>query len=333
MKSMLNDFTPAAPRLPIGKINALLLFLILISALCEFVRAEPAGAATTAAPSSPADESGAAQKKRRHQLGIDLGFDTDPDILAPVAPVGVDRHFEWDYRLNVRDDRVGLNAQYRDPARLQKLSFSFRQRMDVPTRLGLGRTRNDVYKSLSQKTRARDVTGYIVGSALVINHYWGLNLSHDEYVKSSAGEHFHRQLTTLGFGYSPLGENHGRAWGYSIDPSVSFEKFHGFAPDPPSRTESFGYSLGPTFYYGFNEIRVGPRRMIKLDRLKTGIAVSDSEADDLAFTAGVNVTAYATRFLKLSIGLQDSYGPHDGKHAAAFTGGVSLRVTWSDFQF
>ncbi|HRY30176.1 MAG TPA: hypothetical protein P5079_09095, partial [Elusimicrobiota bacterium] len=224
-------------------------------------------------------------------------------------------------------------AVRRDPGRFQKLTFSYRQRMDFPTRAGLGRTRNDVYESLNQNTRSKDVRGYVVGSALVCNHYWGISASHDEYVKTGPSDRFHHQTTVLGLGYSPLGKNQGRIWNYSVDPAVSFEKFHGLEPVAGVRYESFGYSIGPNFYYGLDWIRLGRQTWFTLDRFKVGTAISDSEIAKFAVSAGVNLTAYATRYLKLSLGVNDAYTPHDGKHQLNLKTGLSVRLVWADWHF
>lgn len=292
------------------------------------------GASTDTAPSPGSRAPEAAEQKRRHQVGIDVGSDTDPDLLAPVAPVGLDRLFEWDYRFVVREDRVGVNAHYRKTVLFQKLTFSYRQRMDFPTRAGLGRTRDDVYDSLSQKIPAKDAAGYVVGSALVFNNYWGVSFTHDELVKTALGNHYHVQVTVLGVGYSPWGMKQIGNWGLSIDPSVSFEKFHRLEPAPNTRYESIGFSVGPSFYYGLDRVRLfGLGKSVKLDRLKLYTAVSDSEAGSLAMVTGLNVTAYVTRHLKLSVGTEDVYGPHNGKHAVHLRARASVRLVWSDLHF
>ncbi len=279
------------------------------------------------------EEASTAERQRHHQLGVDVGSDVDPDILSPSAPQGLDRRFEWDYRFVIREDRAGVNAQYHNPKRLQKLSFSYRQRMDFPSRAGLGPTRNRLYKSLGQKTRSRDVSGYVAGSALVLNPYWGISLVHDEYVKDNANELFNQHATTLGLGYSPLGDNRGRPWSYTIDPSVTYARFHGLKPVPNQHWESFGYSLGSSFYYGLDWVRVPLGRSFKLDRLKLSVSVSDAEVSDFAINGGVDLTAYATRHIKLKLGVENSYTPETGKHSFRLRAGLSLRLTWSDLNF
>lgn len=281
---------------------------------------------------APADHA-PSEKKQHHQVGIEVGSDVDPDILSPSSPLGLDRLFEWDYRLVVREDRIGINAQYRNPGRLQKLTFSYRQRMDFPSRAGLGPTRNRLYKSLGQKARARDVNGYVVGSALVINPYWGVSLSHDEYVKDNATELFNQHATVLGLGYSPLGGNRGKPWNYTIDPSLSYEKLHALKPVAAVRKESFGYSLGTSYYHGLDGIAIPFARWIKLDRVKLSGALADSEIGDFAVNTGVNLTAYMTRHIKLKLGAENSYTPENGKQSFHLRAGLSLRLTWSDLHF
>ncbi|HRY30574.1 MAG TPA: hypothetical protein P5079_11140, partial [Elusimicrobiota bacterium] len=91
-----NRNTGTAP-FPFHKVWTILLLAGLLS-----VSPGPLRGAPTDSTSLPADP-----RKQRHQVGIDLGSDADPDLLAPTAPVGLDRLLEWDYRFVVRDDRIG----------------------------------------------------------------------------------------------------------------------------------------------------------------------------------------------------------------------------------
>src|SRR5689334_22558904 len=103
------------------------------------------GTTATSAPEISTDtahtRSAETVKKIFRQLGIDIGSETDPDLLTPIQRRSLDE-FEWDFRLVFREDRIGLNAMYHNQNRPQKVSFSFRQRMDWPSRAGVGPTRN-----------------------------------------------------------------------------------------------------------------------------------------------------------------------------------------------
>jgi hypothetical protein len=307
-----SDFNPSSPRLTEPDFH-------------------PASSGTPEAASAVATE-----KRFLSRLSIDIGSDTEPDLLAPTIPKGLVRNIDRDYRVVFQDDRLGFNVQQYERERGKKLSFSFRQRIDFPTLIGVGGTRNALYESLGQRTPSRDVRGYVVGSAVAFNHYWGASVSYDEYFKNVAFERFNKRVVALGLGYSPLGDNRGKLWSFTIDPYLTYEKFHGLIPTANARHESVGYSIGPSFYYGLDWVEVphmlGPKRSARLDRLKVSVGVSDSEVSPLSVTLDINVTAYANSHLKLKTGFTDTYRVPTGKQEFHLKAGASLRLSLRDLR-
>jgi len=291
-----------------------------------------------AASATRADESKHPDDGRNHQLGLDLGsgLDTDPDILEPFLPKGIDRFFEWDYRILIRDDAVGAIARYQPPSIFGKLTLSYRRRMDVPARAGLASPRNDIYETVGQDP-PRLERGFILGAAAVFNPHWGVSVSNDELSLDDSLEHLFRRRITFAFGYSPLGNNQGKPWNVTIEPSVHHETTHRFRPNPSEKLQGFGYSLGPVYHYGLDWVRIpgviGPGRELRMDRFKAKLGITDSETADFAVDASLNITAYATRFLKLSVGTGTTYLPVRGNGEFHVDMGASLRIGWSDLRF
>lgn len=273
-----------------------------------------------------------------HQWSLDLGSgaETDPDILHPSVPIGLNRLFEWDYRVLIREDDIGVSARYRRPARIEQLTFNYKYRLDLPARFGLGHVRDEVYDWFNQ-TPDRDQRGFILGTAIVLNPFWGLTASHDELRFDAPVNHFIQQLTTLGFGWTPLGNNANKPWNYSINPSVSYERSHWFPPASLGEYEVFGWAIGPTFMYGLDEVDIpsvfGLKRRFRLDRFRTSLQVSDSEISDFTVSLTVNLTAYATRFIKFSAGAESISRPSRGKHDFLLKFGTSFRIGRSELPF
>lgn len=292
---------------------------------------------------APAGDKDASQETlsssaKLHQWSLDLGSgaETDPDILHPSVPIGLNRLFEWDYRVLIREDDIGVSARYRRPARIEQLTFNYKYRLDLPARFGLGHVRDEVYDWFNQ-TPDRDQRGFILGTAIVLNPFWGLTASHDELRFDAPANHFMQQLMTLGFGWTPLGNNANKPWNYSINPSITYERSHWFRTTPIRRVETFGWSIGPTFMYGLDWVDIpftfGLKKRLKLDRFRTSLRLSDSEISDLAVSLEVNMTAYATRFVKFSASAESISHPSRGRHEFLLKFGTSFRIGRSELPF
>jgi hypothetical protein len=312
--------------------------IIALSALLSFYGGIASGEDAVAPADSEPAKRHSPWQRLYHLIGLDIGggADTDPDILRPFLPEGIARLLEWDHRVTLRHNGIGVNSYYRHPGRIQKLTLSYRERMDIPEKLGLGPTRDRLYENAGG-TAPRDDSGFILGSAAVFNPYWGASARYDERRVEDAAAHFGRRVFAVGLGYMPLGANEGRRWNISLEPTVSHEREHHFRPGDNVRFSGYGYSGAVVYVQGLDWIRIpfvlGPKKKARLDRLTVSLRAGDGPGRRFSTGPAADMTAYVTRFVKLSAGLSHSYEPRPGRHSSDAKFGASLRVAWSDLPF
>lgn len=274
-------------------------------------------------------------------LGIDFGSgsETDIDFLDPVIPMGLDRLFDWDVRIQTREDAAGVLARYRRPAfiDIEQFSFSWKQLADLPALLGFGGIRDDLYEGVGAESPP-ERHGFSAGASAVVTRHWGFNARYEETLTLRPGERSLQQVTSAGVAYTPLNPvSKRRRWNYSLICTFDYEELWARDATTDSYDEGFGVSLGPSYQYGLDWAefpgarRLGLQDTLKLDRFSADLRFNESEIHDFSVSQGVDVTAYATKNLKLRAGVGVAFVPADGSWTLSSRAGLSFRFKLADF--
>lgn len=276
---------------------------------------------------------------RRIAIEIGTGIDEGrKDVVDPFIPKGLDRLFDWDMRLLVRNDGMTLRANYLNPPRFKKLSMDYRLRFDPFDRAGLGDQRDNLYDGLGL-TPPAEKRGYGIGASAVKSAHWGYNAGYDRVRSRDGADRTMDQVTSLGVGYSPLGENDGKVWNYSLVGSVNWEDLRQTVAGVHSSAHGPGFSLGPVYQYGLDWVpipwarRLGLEDKVKLNRFKARLAYSDSQIHPSAFGLGVDVSGYATKALRLTLGADYQWLPLSGEGKFKVSFGLSIIIDFLDIKF
>ena len=246
-------------------------------------------------------------------FGIDLGsgHETDRDENDPYLNKGFGQVFDWDIRAKVRLDALGARASYRHPRPLRGFSLGFRYYLDVPRTLQLDEPRDRVYKSLGADPPGK-TSGFGLYGTAVINEHWGLAAEFDrkEETREDPGDfrRKYRRVASVSGGYSPLGENKGKPWNYTLLASLNHQRLESDQPGFGEDREGFGWSAGVALQRAIRSLPIpvlnprGTREGLWVERIKTKVSFADSAVSSLSFDAVVGVTVFVSRHLEIFLG-------------------------------
>jgi hypothetical protein len=243
--------------------------------------------------------------------GLELGAwgETERDELAPYDDVtgALDRVFDWDVKARVRLDSLGATARYRHPENLRSLRVTGRVFTDVPDLAGVESARDEVYDAVGRDVPDRP-GGWELGAAAQLDAYWGLSAGYRDKTASSPDRFTESETYSLGLGFTPLGDNEGKPWNWSLFAGVNHGEHTRVEEGVTDVKEGFGWSAGAAFQHALEQVPVpllnpaGGRHDdgFWLDRFTATLGVSDTEYGPLTARAAVGASAYLTKHLKLS---------------------------------
>lgn len=243
--------------------------------------------------------------------GFELGAGGEPDLRDELAPYDgadvLDRVFDWDVKARVRLDSIGATARYRHPEGVRALRLSGRVFTDVPELAGVESVRDEAYDLLGRDLPARP-GGFELGAAVQLDEHWGASASYRDKTETSPDRFTESESYSLGLGFTPLGDNEGKPWNWSLFGGVGHGEHTRVEDGVTEVKEGFGWSAGAAFRHALEQVPVpllnpdGGRHEdgFWLDRFTASLGVSDTEYGPLTARAAVGVSAYLTKRLKLS---------------------------------
>lgn len=287
--------------------------------------AKPTGG--TAVPVKPGEdpkqkEKTAEKKSRRDNplpglrfFGLDLGsgFDARDDARDPYMSKGIDRVLDWDVRALVALDGLGATFRYRHPQHIQGFTFSYKQYWDWPGALA-GGARDSLYKSLGSDPQ-KNKRYMDVAAAGNVNPEWGFNAEFNMQKWDEPGGTQFDRTSRLGAGYSPLGDNPGKPWNFTVLLSANEEALHWDLPGVQTQREGFGGSTGLAFQYALSGVPIPllnsptAKSLIWLDRFKASITFDASQVWSFSVNPSAGVNAYVTKYLSVFLGANAKITP------------------------
>jgi hypothetical protein len=244
-------------------------------------------------------------------LGIELGGrdQSRPEGEEPYLSKGAERFLDWDLRLRLPLDGVGLRAVYRHPQVVRAFSLSALKYWDWLGTLA-GRARDGLYDDFGL-TPETDLGGFQVGAAVVLDPHWGLNAGFDDRAARTPERWRHRRAATVGAGWSPLGDNPGKHWNYTLVGAASFERLERRYAVLEDDRSGVGGSASLVFQRALSSVPLDVLRplplvgggLTRLDRLRATTTASVSELSTLALRQAVEVSIDLGAHLELTPGI------------------------------
>ena len=276
----------------------------------------------------PASElfDGAAPPKRPEPYGLDflgielgLGEEGSRDRAEPYVPKGLDSALDWRVRARAALDGLGGSAHYRHPRSLRSVSATFIKYFDVFDAAGLGAARDKAYAALGQ-TPYKSLGGFEASVYGAVDQYLG------------GAATFHRKLYAYGerrvderalsamAGYSPLGDNAGRRWNFTLLASLSRQALTAAQGGFHLDRDGLGAAAGAAFQYALRGTPLpgpsparGQGPLVCWDRVKSQLLVSGSAVDSPALRASVELSLRLFRRVEATVGAALLYRPRPEK--------------------
>jgi hypothetical protein len=292
----------------------------------------PALVAQAADAEEPPPPPGKPVKRKRGLdiLGIELGGGVDQvkNDVEPYLSKSEHGPLDWDIRARVALDGLGARAKYRNPEGLRAFSVGFLKYWDFPAALGADKARDDVYKLLGQ-TPDKPQGGFELNISGAINAYMGGATTYDRRQGQKGDRYTDQQSIGLTAGYSPLGDNPGKRWNYTLLAGGSHEKKLVDSPVYKMDAEGLGWMTGVAFQLALHDVPIPGKPVdhekgrraeggkeeekkkpfVYFDRLRTKLAVSDSAVTTLAVEASASVSVLLASHLELTGGLKTTFRP------------------------
>lgn len=263
---------------------------------------------------------GASSESRRGPriFGVEFGAveEAQPDKNEPFLSKGLAGLFDWDIRARVSLSGLGGRAKYRHPGQLRGFSVGFLKYADWPGAVGLGPLRKDIYGAVGAVPEIPR-GGFELGVSGAVNQYVGGATTLDWKESRKGDTELDRKTLTTGAGYSPLGDNAGKPWNYTLLAVLSYKELSAQEPGSSREWDGFGYAVGAAFQHALHEIPITPPRKAKpgpkgalwFDRFKTSVVMSQSQISSLSFKASAEVSFYLFEHLGLTTGLSATLTP------------------------
>lgn len=252
-----------------------------------------------------------AGNKEKHGLrfmGVDVGSGYDPEQDESYLREGIDRVLDWDVHAKVRPDSLGFRAKYRAPPGLKDLTVKYKRETDTAGLLNLEGLRDDVYKYLGKETPKKK-EGFDINATAVVNEYFGAHVGHMERTEKSGDRKVSQHTESVGVGVTPLGNNEGKPWNYSLMASTRYQEIRTEESGKSECKEGFSCSVGAAGQYALSAVPIPvlhgwtwARENVRLDRVSARASVSESEITGLSADAAVDLSVQVTRRIFLSVG-------------------------------
>lgn len=244
-------------------------------------------------------------------LGIEFSAGNRDRVQGDAEPYlrkGAPQLFDWDIRARIALDGLGGRAVYRHPGSMRSFSVGALKYFDLPKTLGLDSARDDIYHAVGQ-TPDKPQGGFEVNASGAVNQYVGGTTSYDQKEVQKGDRWSDKRSIGTSVGYSPLGDNTGKTWNYTLIGGLSHESLSVRQPGYESDRSGLGYAFDVAFQKALNQI---PVPVARLDRLKTKLGVSQSAVSSFAVNAAAEVSFYLIDHLELTGGVKASWRPSPG---------------------
>jgi hypothetical protein len=254
-------------------------------------------------------------------LGIELGAGHDQikDDAEPYLRKGAPQLLDWDVRARVALDGLGARAKYRHPEGMRSLSVGFLKYFDLPGVLGAGGARDGVYHALGQ-TVDKPLGGFEAEVSGAINEHLGGATTYDHREAQKGERYSDKTSAGLTAGYSPLGDNPGKRWNYTLLAGLTHDSEKVRSPGYNADNSGVGWMAGVAFQTALHDLPIpglqpvpDPSKAIWFDRLKTKVAVSDSAISTVAVDVAAEVSFYVMQHLELTGGLDVTLRPNPNR--------------------
>lgn len=251
-------------------------------------------------------------------LGLEFGAGQDQiqKDNEPYLRKGVEQALDWDLRARVALDGLGGSARYRHPEGFRSLTVGFLKFFDWPESIGLGQTRDSIYRGVGQ-TPDKPQGGFELGASGAINEYFGGNTTWDRRQSQKGDRYTSYDSVALGMGWSPLGDNTGKPWNYTLLGSIAKQSAHVSLPGQSEDRAGLGYSLGVAYQHALQDVPIPVLQPhpckdcdFFFDRLKLSMNVSRSVISSFSVQAAAEVSFYVYKRLGLNFGVQGTFRPH-----------------------
>lgn len=249
-------------------------------------------------------------------LGVELGAGGDPIIAdnEPFLRKGLEP-LPFDVRARVSVEGLGARAKILHPTGLRSLSVGALGYFDLLKAVGAGSVRDKAYSAFGQ---APEVThgGFEAGISGAVNQKLGGATTYDARRAHKGERRIDKKVLTVNAGYSPLGDNPGKRWNYTLLAGASHSEVLIAEPGRRFEGRGYGYSAGTAVQWAFSQLpapwtlsTTSSRKAFVADRLKTTLEVAQSRVSSLAATASAEFTFVLFRKVEMRTGLGAQWTP------------------------
>lgn len=255
----------------------------------------------------PEEKEPGEKKKRRRRglriLGIEMSGDRGaPDDHEPYEDKSLSGALDWDIRARVKFDGLGGRAKHRNPKGIRSLEVGALAYFDLPHALGVGPARDDVYKTFGAAPD-KQISGVELGVSGALNPYVGGATVYDQRSHVNSDRAVSRRSLGARVGWSPLGDNPGKPWNYTLLGGASYEERAVLAPGWLSDRSGLGLMAGVAFQRAMKDVAPW------LKRGKARAWVDGSAVRSPGANAALELTVAVTDSLGVTGGVTTRYTP------------------------